>query len=176
MKKTMRLTVSAALLAAALFAGAASAAPSLDEAFDLLAAYQFGQDRSALTQISDAVTAATQGTAPGGVTPADFEKRFAAMLETDITLEARRFISRELSRIGTDLSVPAVAAMMKDPALMQLAATTLEEYPTEAAAQALAAALKGATPEQQALLAGSLGRQGNPAAAGALAEIGRAHV
>ncbi|HNY87384.1 MAG TPA: hypothetical protein PKN23_12850, partial [Candidatus Hydrogenedentes bacterium] len=111
MKKTMKLTVSAALLAAALFAGAASAqAPSLDEAFDLLAAYQFGQDRSALTQISDAVTAATQGTAPGGITPADFEKRFAAMLETDITLEARRFISRELSRIGTDLSVPAVAA------------------------------------------------------------------
>ena len=171
MKKTMRLTVSAALLAAALLAGAASAAPSLDEAFDLLAAYQFGQDRSALTQISDAVTAATQGTAPGGVTPADFEKRFAAMLETDITLEARRFISRELSRIGTDLSVPAVAAMLKDPALVQLAATTLEEYPTEAAAQALAAALKGATPEQQALLAGSLGRQGNPAAAGALAGL-----
>ena len=93
------------------------------------------------------------------------------MLETDITLEARRFISRELSRIGTDLSVPAVAVMLKDDALVQLAATTLEEYPTEAAAQALAAALKGATPEQQALLAGSLGRQGNPSSAIALAGL-----
>jgi len=51
MKKTMRLTVSAALLAAALLAGVASAAPSLDEAFDLLAAYQFGQDRSALVRV-----------------------------------------------------------------------------------------------------------------------------
>lgn len=171
MKKTMKLTVSAALLAAALLAGAASAAPSLDEAFDLLAAYQFGQDRSALTQISAAVTAATQGSGPGGATAADFEKRFAAMLGTDITLEARRFISRELSRIGTDLSVPAVAAMLKDPALMQLAATTLEEYPSAAAAQALVGALKGATPEQQALLAGSLGRQGDPSSADALAGL-----
>jgi len=64
-----------------------------------------------------------------------------------------------------------VAAMLKDPALLQLAATTLEEYPSEAAAQALAAALKGATPEHQALLAGSLGRQGNPASVDALAGL-----
>lgn len=135
-------------------------AASLDEAFDLLASYEFGQSRAPLSQISAALLDAPE--------KADFEKRFAAMLKTGISMDARRFICRELALIGTDISVPAVADMLKKPETFQLAATTLEMNPSPQATKALAGALDKANPAQRVILVSSLGRQGNPESVPAL--------
>ncbi|MBW7864759.1 MAG: HEAT repeat domain-containing protein [Candidatus Hydrogenedens sp.] len=144
-------------------------AASLDEAFDLLASYEFGQSRAPLSQISAAALAAPVEASGNTPVKADFEKRFAAMLKTDITMDARRFICRELALIGTEISVPAVADMLKKPETFQLAATTLEMNPSPQAAKALMSALEGANPAQRVIIASSLGRQGSPDAVPALA-------
>ncbi|HOD80538.1 MAG: HEAT repeat protein [Planctomycetes bacterium ADurb.Bin126] len=111
---------------------------SPEDAMKDLAAYKFGQSRSSLTVIEDAVRdsqkSPEQRQALAG--------KLAAMLgQKDVGRDAKDFICRQLSLIGGEAQVPALAAMLGDKDLSNLGRYALERMPCEAASQALRDAL-----------------------------------
>ena len=135
----------------------------LVEEFDALAAYEFGMSRAPLQRISAAVRAAAAGAPDSIYTTRDFEALLTEMLETDITIEARRFICRLLGEIGGADAAEALARQLTDDAAFHAALTALEQNPGSEAAVALAGALETVPGEKRPALLAAMGRQGNPA-------------
>ena len=69
------------------------------------------------------------------------EQRLATLLSGPATAAAKDYACRALSVIGTSASVPALAALLSDPALSSQARTALERIPGAAVDRALIAAL-----------------------------------
>ena len=140
---------------------AAAAAPaaegpkpaSLDEAFKALATYEFGQSREALTMIADAVRD-SQGNA---AERAKLVKRLTQMLAGGTSLDGKRFICRQLSIAGTAETVPALAAILLDKDLSDMARYGLERISDPAALAAMRTALAKAAGKQKVGLINSLG-------------------
>ncbi len=81
--------------------------PSLEDAFKTVGAYEFSENRMALTVIEEAV-ATTED-------PAALEQRLLAVLAGDATDDAKRFVCRMLSWIGSDASVDAMTNLLDNP-------------------------------------------------------------
>ncbi|MFP4499816.1 MAG: HEAT repeat domain-containing protein [Candidatus Hydrogenedentota bacterium] len=133
MHKVFAITFVAALL---LTAGgfAQEAAPTLDEAFDYLPTYKFGESRAPLTVIRDAVAEAANEDEDQ---IAALEKRLVDVLESDCSDDAARFICRQLAVYGGAASVPALVSLLGQPKLAEAALDALERNPAEEAAEAL---------------------------------------
>ena len=140
-------------------AAAAAPAPegpkpaSLDEAFKILATYEFGQSREALTMIADAVRD-SQGNA---AERAKLVKRLTGMLAGNTSLDGKRFICRQLSIAGTAETVPALAALLLDKDLSDMARYGLERISDPAALAAMRTAMAKTTGKQKVGLINSLG-------------------
>ncbi len=113
---------------------AQEAAPTLDEAFDYLPTYKFGESRAPLTVIRDAVAEAANEDEDQ---IAAFEKRLVDVLEGECSDDAARFICRQLAVYGGVASVPALVSLLDQPKLAEAALDALARNPAEEAAAAL---------------------------------------
>jgi HEAT repeat protein len=112
-------------------------AAALDKAFETLKTYDWGQDRSTLQVLDDAV-AATHGDAAARKT---LETRLVAALKTDAPRAAKDVACRHLSLIGSADAVPALADLLTNKELSQMGRYALERIPDPAASAALRNAL-----------------------------------
>jgi HEAT repeat protein len=156
-------------LAASAAPAAATARPTLDEAFASLPAAAFGESRLAQTVVADAVRDAHG--------KPDAQKalaaRLAGLLGADASAECKRFACRQLALVGAAAEVPALAALLPDKDLSHMARYALERVPDAAAGEALLAALGAAPAAQKVGILISLGERGEARAVPALVELTR---
>ena len=101
-------------------------------------AYQFGQSRESLTVISDAVRDSSGNQAMR----ADLETRLDALLkDKTASWDAKQFVCRQLSIMGTDASVPVLADLLLVKETSEMARYALERIATPAVDKALLKAL-----------------------------------
>jgi HEAT repeat protein len=125
----------------------------LDQAFTALNTYDWGQDRTALNPIDQAVVD-THGDTAARV---KLESRLAAVLQTDVSRAAKDFICRKLRVVGSSESVRALAELLPQEEYSHMARYALESMPTSAAAQALRDALPTLEGDLKVGVIGSLG-------------------
>jgi HEAT repeat protein len=112
-------------------------AMSVDEALGRLKTYKLGQENEAISTIRDAAvgsfgdTEARRKLATG----------LAAILESDATNDAKHFACRQLTLIATEEQVPALAKLLTNQELSQMARYALAGVPGEAVDRALIDAL-----------------------------------
>jgi HEAT repeat protein len=123
------------------FAGRAAIAAvdmnSFDELLTKATTYDFGQSREDLTKISEMIRQAS--VSPQEVK--EIEKRLCEFVKSKATYAAKQFVCRELSLIGTEASVPAMAEMLPNEEYSDMARYALERIPGGAVDQALRDAL-----------------------------------
>jgi hypothetical protein len=139
----------------------------LDTAFDALKEYDWGADRSVLNPIDEAVVA-THGDAAARQ---ELENRLAAVLNTDVSRDAKDFVCRKLMVIGTASSVPALAALLPEHEHSHMARYALERIPAAEAAQALRDALPKVAGALKVGVIASLGVRQDEASVSALAGL-----
>ena len=137
----------------------------LDQAFEALKTYDWGTDPKVLNPIDEAVVA-TRGDAAARK---ELETRLAAVLKTDVSRDAKDFVCRKLTVIGTAASVPTLAALLADEDLSHMARYALERIPAPEAAQAMRDALPKIDNALKVGVMGSLGVRQDVASVPALA-------
>jgi HEAT repeat protein len=125
----------------------------LDQAFAALNTYDWGQDRTALNPIDQAVVDTQGDTA----VREKLESRLAAVLQTDVSRAAKDFVCRKLRVVGSSVSVRALAELLPQKEYSHMARYALESMPTSAAAQALRDALPTLEGDMKVGVIGSLG-------------------
>lgn len=139
-------------------AGAASAqnATDLDNAFAYLRTYEFGQNRASLAVIADAALASSKDPS----LRASLVARMSEMLQQRCTVEAKRFLCRNLAVIGTGDAVPALIPLLQDENVADHALRALQEIPGAQADAALLDALKQGSSAQKVAVINALARRG----------------
>jgi type 1 glutamine amidotransferase len=130
-------------------------------------AYDFGQSRAALTEISDAIRKAYGK-------PEELKKFEASLIEvlkSDAKYAGKQYACRELSIIGTEQSVPVLSGMLTNEEYSDMARYALERIPGEAADRALLGAMGKATGKAKIGIVNSLGERGTQAAAAEIAKL-----
>ncbi len=136
-------------------------AMSVDEAMGRLKAYKFGQEDEAIHTLREASIASFNDSA----TRQTLLAGFTDVLESDAANDAKQFACRQLALIGTEQQVPALAKLLVDPELSQIARHALARIPGEAVDRALIDAL-GRTDGDNKL--GIVNTLGNRRVAGAI--------
>ncbi|MCP4644582.1 MAG: hypothetical protein GY851_29325 [bacterium] len=136
-------------------------------AIDAIAQYKFGQSREALTVVEDMARASVASDAQRQ----ELAAALAGLLGTDATYESKQFVCRQLSLIGSDENVAAVAALLADEKTADMARYALERIAGKAAGDALLAALAGASGAGKVGIINSLGVRETPSAVAALAPL-----
>ncbi len=130
-------------------------------------AYDFGQSRQALTEISDEIRKAYGK-------PEELKKFEASLIEvlkSDAKYAGKQYACRELSIIGTEQSVPVLAGMLTSAEYSDMARYAVERIPGEAASKALLDAMPKAQGNAKVGIVNSLGERGCTAAAPAIAQL-----
>jgi HEAT repeat protein len=125
----------------------------LDQTFDALKEYDWGQDPKVLKPINDALISTRED--PSART--QLEAKLTAILTDDVPRAAKDFICRKLRVIGTAECVPALAGLLADNDLSHMARYALERIPAAAAAKALRDALPKVEDAQKVGIISSLG-------------------
>jgi HEAT repeat protein/type 1 glutamine amidotransferase len=129
--------------------------------------YEFGQSRQNLTELADVVRESYESDQQRK----DIEKRFLEFLRSDATLASKQFICKQLSIIGTEESVPTLAAMLTDAATSDMARYALERIPGEAVDKVLVNALGKASGKMRVGIINSLGERGTTEATLSLSDM-----
>lgn len=138
-----------------------------DSLVETVKAYDFGQSREALTAISDQIRKAYGK--PDELKK--FEAGLVAVLKSDAKYAGKQYACRELSIIGTDQSVPALAGMLTSEEYSDMARYALERIPGEAVDKALRDALTKTQGKVQVGIVNSLGERGCRSAAPEIAKM-----
>ena len=144
-------------------ANAAVDANAFSQLLGKIKTYDFGQSRADLTAISDMIRQASTTPEIKGI-----EKQLDDFLKSDATFAARQFVCRELSIIGTEASVPALASMLTDEKNADSARYALERIPGEAVDKALREALPKTEGNAKIGIINTLGVRGDKKAVGLL--------
>lgn len=139
----------------------------LDQAFEALKTYDWGTDKSALEPIDDAV-AETHGKADAR---RDLENRLLAALQSEISRDAKAYVCRKLTIVGTAASAPALAALLADGNQAHMARFALERIEAAEAARALRDALPSLSGKLKIGVIGSIGNRRDASATAALAAL-----
>lgn len=105
----------------------------LEQAFEALKTYDYGVDRHVLDPIDQAAVSTRDDPAARK----DLESRLLAVLQSSAPLDARDYVCRQLCKIGTAASVPALESLLVNPDLSHMARYALERIPDPQAGQAL---------------------------------------
>lgn len=108
-------------------------AVSLDSAFDALKTYDNGSSRGALVPIDETVVASLNDAA----TRIALEQRLISALEAGGSSVTCEYICSKLAMIGSDRSVPTLAALLGKPEFATAARNALEAIPGRQATKAL---------------------------------------
>jgi type 1 glutamine amidotransferase len=146
----------------------------MDELFEKIKKYDYGQSRAKLTEVSNMIRDAYGSPAK----LRQIETSCVGVLRSDATPAAKQFVCRKLSIIGTKACVPTLAAMLtKKPASKQephpadMARYALERIPGEAVSAALRKALSKTTGKAKVGIINSLGQRRDSKAVGALSKL-----
>jgi type 1 glutamine amidotransferase len=115
----------------------AFASDELDQLFEKVAAYAYGQSREPLVNLTEYLRLAA-------VSPKlqqHNEKRLLRLLTNNASLAGKQFVCEQLSLIGSKASVPALAEMLQDSATSDMTRFALERIPDPAVDKALRQAL-----------------------------------
>ena len=112
-------------------------AMTVDEALGRLKAYKFGQENEAINTIRDAAT----GSFSDSASRQKLAEGLATVLGSPATNDAKHFACRQLALIGGDAQVPALATLLTDREMSQMARYALARIPGEAVDRALIDAL-----------------------------------
>jgi len=93
------------------------------------------------------------------------------MLDTDATAAAKRFACMQLSICGTESEAPALANLLGDPQMADMARYALERMPGPAAGNALREALERTTGDAQIGIINALGERRDEQAVARLAQL-----
>jgi len=160
-------TILAALVCVAVATGML-AQQALADPYEALAKYQFGQSREPLATIE----AQIRKTPASGYK--DIEGRLLAVLKSPkTTKDAKRYICRWLTMVGSAECIPAVAALLTDEDLSHPARMALEPKADPAAGAALRAALPKVKGRLLAGVIGSIGVRRDAEAVEALTRLAR---
>lgn len=162
---TMQKAICSGLVAVAF----ALSAPAQDwkSAVEFLSKYEFGQSRTALVPLHDAIREA--GGDAKKLKP--IAEALAGVISGGASAEAKREALRALGPIATAAQVPAIAALAADPNVGDTAVWALERVSDPAAGKALLDALSKAPAENKAALALALGWRRDADATGALVKL-----
>jgi HEAT repeat protein len=125
----------------------------LEQALGQAAAYEYGDSREILTEISDFLRKVYDQPEKSRALEAEFVK----FLSSDATLPGKRFICEQLSLIGTEASVPLLAQMTLQPSTSDMARFALERITSPAVDTALCEALVEATGKERIGIINTLG-------------------
>jgi len=112
-----------------------------------LAGYEYGQSREILLEVASLAQTAPREMAP----------QLAALVESDATLDGKKFACEQLGLIGTAAEVPVLARQLARPELALAARSALERISGDESLAALRAALPGATGTLRQGIINSLG-------------------
>lgn len=119
--------------------------------------YEYGQDRAPLDAFSDAIRASHSNPTLRG----QLETALLDLLRGNSTNAGKDFACRALSEIGGDASVPALAALLSNPALSSIALYALERIPGKQSTAALTKALAESPEPGRIALINALARRGD---------------
>lgn len=142
-------------------------AQGLDQGLEALKTYKFGDSRVALVPVEEA---AVNAHSDAGLA-SQLEAEFSALLKSDISIDAKRFICRQLAVIGTATSVKTLASLINDEGLADYAIRDLVVNPDKAALDALIKAIETAPQSQKIAVINALGRRGSQDAVPALTAL-----
>jgi HEAT repeat protein len=140
---------------------------AVTKAFEALKTYDWGKEYSVLKPI-DEVVVATHGDAAARKC---LEQRLAAVLKTNVSRDAKDYVCRKLTVIGSAESVPTLACLLPDKNLSHMARYALERIPAPEAAQALRDALPQLCGALKVGVIGSLGVRHDAASVPALVAL-----
>ncbi|MHC4192791.1 MAG: HEAT repeat domain-containing protein [Planctomycetota bacterium] len=129
--------------------------PSLEGVMAKVARYDYGQSREPLSDLTDIIRNAYDS--PSELK--SIEKRLLEVFDSKATSAAKQFICRQLSIIGTEKSVPGLAAMLTDPETSDMARYALERIPGSAVDQALRDTLDNTSGKVKIGIINSLGQR-----------------
>ena len=164
--KPRTLTLLTALVAVlALPLQAADMAPLIAD----VAKYESGQSVEPLRKIEQLL----RDSASKPALCAELEDAMAKLLASNATFEARRFACQQLAVIGTDASLPALAALLKNEETVGIACLALGSQRSPKAVETLRNALSGARGKAQVQLIIALGNHQDTQSAKSLAAMTR---
>ena len=140
---------------------------ALDQAFTRLETFDWGQGYGTLQAIEDALLATRNDPVPRR----ELEQRLAACLASAAPVAAKQYVCRKLSLIGTEASVPALAAQLGNRELSHLARLALDRIPGAAANEALRAELPRVEDSLKVGIIHSLGARGDAQTVGVLTDL-----
>ena len=147
--------------------GKGSDMAELQELLEKVKAYDWGQSRLALTEVSETIRKAYGDKAE----TAKIEKALLGVLDSDAKQAGKQFVCRELSIIGTEQSVPTLAKMLADEQTSDMARYALERIPGSAVDEALRGSLGKAKGNVKIGIVNSLGQRRDKGAVGALSGL-----
>jgi HEAT repeat protein len=139
-------------------------ASPLDDILKALASFDGGIQSEAYWKLREFVRARKEDPQA----KADAEVRLLAFLRSMATTPAKTLVCRELRLVAGEKSIPALQALLFDPALSDPARNVLEKIPGPAAEKVLLDALEKASGTMKTGLMASLGARKSPAAVTAL--------
>ena len=137
----------------------------LDDAFNALKTYDWGTDRGPVAPIADAVTASQDN----AEARQDLEARLIAALGSEISRDAKDFVCRMLTIVGSTAAVSALAGLLPNEQLSHMARYALERIPGDVAGEALRTALPKLGAKLKIGAIGSLGSRRDAEAVTSLA-------
>jgi type 1 glutamine amidotransferase len=147
--------------------GKGSEMAELQELLEKVKAYDWGQSRLALTEVSEAVKKAHGNKAE----LAKVEKALLGVLDSDAKRAGKQFVCRELSIIGTEQSVPTLTKMLVNEETSDMARYALERIPGSAVDEALRGSLREARGNARIGIINSLGQRRDKGAVRNLSRI-----
>jgi len=141
---------------------------TIDPSLKAITTYNFGDNRESLTVVADMVTASLSK--PDELLK--LEKQFALILiSKDATYAGKDFICRQLYKIGTKESVPALSALLMDEKTSDIARYALQQYIAPEAGKALISAAGKLTGKSLVGVVNSIGERGDEKAIGVLGKV-----
>ncbi|MHC4722023.1 MAG: HEAT repeat domain-containing protein, partial [Planctomycetota bacterium] len=140
---------------------------NVKELLEKISGYEYGQSRKPLAELEEFLRSALESPEILKKT----EKQFTKLLRSGATLDAKQFICRQLSVIGSEDSVPVLAAMLGGPETADMARYALERIEGEAVNEVLRKALPKATGKEKTGIINTLGARGNGKSVGVLAGL-----
>jgi len=138
------------------------------EEFAKVKDYDWGQSRAALSELEEAIRKAHGNAA----TLREMEKGLLSVLtSSDAKRAGKQWACRQLSLIGTEISIPILGKMLTDEETSDMARYALERIPSPEVNRTLREALPKAKGKMKVGVINSLGQRRCPKAVGALGEL-----
>jgi HEAT repeat protein len=125
----------------------------IDKKLSAIVNYQRGADRQPLIAVEDIIRESQNRPEQRKY----IERELAKLLESNVTLDCKSFICRQLWFIGTVNSVPAIAKLLLDEQTVDMACYAIGQNPSPEAGKALREAMDKAPPKVQVRIINLLG-------------------